>query len=720
MHDLIWQVAAGGFLQAAGEMEHRSSTTVRAMAFPLLPEAESCLAAAFSVISHGKASGSGLQAIAPVFDHLNGNPLTRALQNPWNTMQGSWEAGCPNGDFGSKLEPGMLQTAAEILHREIEQALEKKDYARLDRVCERVLAFLPLFPGDEQDGDISLYDSARLTAALASCYTHLVQENPKTDCISLQNKDCLLLFSCDFSGIQNFIYLISTKSALKMLRSRSFFLELMMAHLLDELLAACDLERCNCLYSGGGHAYVLLPNTPSVKHTVQVFSDEVNRWLQAQFGISLYLACGVQPCSPSALFGQAGQEAYSDVFRGLSAKLGHAKLTRCNAKTLQALNRSRQATRECRICGRPAQKEDLCSWCYGFSRLGGRLTASHQVFAITNKALEQSALWLPLPGIEEKRFACLLSTEQAKALADTPEVLRWYSKNEAVDELVNCRCLWMGDHCPTSLLEELSQQTDGFARMGVFRADVDNLGKAFISGFARADNTKNLVSLARTMAFSRSMSVFFQNYINQILAPFESVLVVYSGGDDMFLVGGWSELLQAAMQLHRAFVRYTGGMLTFSGGFGLYTDHYPIARAAQETADLEDFAKQNPGKNAITLFAETDSLRFEWPLFETCVMGEKYRLLDAFFSEDSNGRGNSFLYQLLEYLRLAEDRLNLARCAYLLARMKPSRDSTKEQKKAYEVFSRNFYAWALLPEDRRQLIAAIYLYVYLNRKQDTK
>ena len=718
MHDLIWQIAAGGFLQAAQEMGKRCGASPQVTALTLSTTADTCLAAAFTVVSHGKTVGNGLQAIAPVFDHLGGNPLVHALDNPWNSSQEEWTAGCPNGKFGSKLELEIVQKTAKKLYEKMEQALAKEDYAQLDDVCEKVLTFLPLFPGDEQDGDISLYDSARLTAALASCYAHFIQENPETDCATLRERDSLLLFSCDFSGIQNFIYLISTKSALKMLRSRSFFLELLMAHLLDELLDTCDLARCNCLYSGGGHAYVLLPNTQSVKQAVQAFSDSVNHWLQAQFGISLYLACGCQPCSPAALFGQAGQQAYSDVFRGLSAKLGHAKLTRCDAEMLRDLNHSRQDARECRICGRPAQQNDLCNWCDRFSRLGGRLTVPHQVFAITSKVLEQSQLWLPMPGINGDRFACVLSVEQAKGLPISQEILRWYSKNEIVEELVDCRCLRMGDHCPTSLLEELSQQSEGVARMGVFRADVDNLGKAFISGFARQNDTQNLVSLARTMAFSRSMSMFFQNYINQILNPFSGVLVVYSGGDDLFLVGGWSELLRAAVQLHQAFVRYTGGALTFSGGFGLYTDHYPIARAAQETAELEDFSKQNPGKNALTLFAESADLRFEWPVFESCVMAEKYQLLDSFFGEDENGRGQAFLYQLLEYLRQAQDRLNLARCAYLLARLRPGRDSTEKQKKAYEVFSQNFYRWALQPEDRRQLIAAIYLYVYLNRKKD--
>lgn len=43
----------------------------------------------------------------------------------------------------------------------------------------------------------------------------------------------------DISGIQNFIYSIGDKGALKGLRARSFYLEIMMEHIIDELLEKC-------------------------------------------------------------------------------------------------------------------------------------------------------------------------------------------------------------------------------------------------------------------------------------------------------------------------------------------------------------------------------------------------------------------------------------------------------------------------------------------------
>ena len=50
-----------------------------------------------------------------------------------------------------------------------------------------------------------------------------------------------------------------------------------------------------------------------------------------------------------------------------------------------------------------------------------------------------------------------------------------------------------------------------------------------------------------------------------------------------------------------------------------------------------------------------------------------------------------------------------------LARLEPGESAAPAQKEAYRRFSQGFYRWALEPEGRRQLIAAVYLYVYLHR-----
>ena len=55
----------------------------------------------------------------------------------------------------------------------------------------------------------------------------------------------LLLVSGDFSGIQDTVYTISSKGALKSLRARSFMLELLTEHIVYEILQLAEMtESC--------------------------------------------------------------------------------------------------------------------------------------------------------------------------------------------------------------------------------------------------------------------------------------------------------------------------------------------------------------------------------------------------------------------------------------------------------------------------------------------
>ena len=277
-------------------------------------------------------------------------------------------------------------------------------------------------------------------------------------------------------------------------------------------------------------------------------------------------------------------------------------------------------------------------------------------------------------------------------------------------------------------MKDYAEDAEGIDRIAVLRMDVDNLGQAFVSGFENKENGDRYVTLSRTAAFSRQMTIFFKYHINRILNnPVCSCLseerrkkegrdlsIVYSGGDDVFLIGAWNEVIEAALDIRNCFSVYSQNQLTISGGIGLYGSSYPIHIMADETGELESFSKKLKNKNAVTLFS--DGGRYNWDVFEKIVMGEKYALLYQFF-ENSEERGKSFLYKLLDYIRNREDKINVARYLYLLARLEPSDDAPEERKADYRQFSGTMYDWIRSDEDSRQLVTAIYLYAYHMRKK---
>lgn len=675
--------------------------------------------------------------LSPVFTHLNGQHPGKALplapQNGTLRMPVSGEAARTD----AAAYAGIL--------REIQTQLKglPPQAEWLDSLLVLLESYTSAVPSSTNTGespDISLFDHLKITAAVGSCISVYLEDQGIRDYQAelmehenaFRKKEAFLLYSADFSGIQRFIYTVSTKGALKALRSRSFFLEMTMEHYIDELLGLCGVSRANLLYSGGGHCYVLLPNTENVKQCLERWNLRFNNWLSEQFGTVLYLADGFTPCSANDLTNTPTEaEPYKAMFRRVSSAVAKKKLHRYSAQQIIQMNRLEEnlSGQECRVCGRTdhlTSVDDgtsLCPWCATFEQISGAIQRN-SVFLVTDGADRKAAFSLPTP--ENAASFYLTNEGQARAaLADGQNVRRIYTKNVAYAGLKYSTRIYVGDYAASNSLQDLASGSDGIRRLAVCRMDLDNLGQAFVSGFENADGTnaaerQRYVTISRTAAFSRQMSLFFKCYINPLLSgeyaarkPLQ-VTIVYSGGDDVFLVGAWNDTMEAARRIRNALKEYSCGSLTLSGGIGLFDDHHPIRQAAAQTELLESDAKAYPQKNAVSLFTPDASHTYNWDNFEKDVLGEKLSELNRFFSGDTKGRGTAFLYHILDLLRQAQsdpaEKMPLARIAFLLSRLEPLGNAH------YKTFSQNMIRWSVNANDRRSLITAIYLHVYANRK----
>ncbi|MDD4570259.1 MAG: hypothetical protein PHE70_09065 [Tepidanaerobacteraceae bacterium] len=72
----------------------------------------------------------------------------------------------------------------------------------------------------------------------------------------------------------------------------------------------------------------------------------------------------------------------------------------------------------------------------------------------------------------------------------------------------------------------------------------------------------------------------------------------------------------------------------------------------------------------------------------------------------------------MELLINRDEKINLARYAYLLARLEPDNKATDEQKDLYHEFSKQMYQWMQNDKDCKELITAIYIYAYLTREKE--
>lgn len=712
-------------------------------------------------------------ALGSVFNILNGNHCD--MHYLPSTMDRQGKINYPTKDsitfdsaFYGKIEREIRSALKDLAD---ESRINAEYINSLLSVLEAYLTYIPSSTDLSQQTDISLYDHMKLTAAIGNCILPWLREQGIADyraelfagAGNFYKKEVFYLYSMDLSGIQSFIYRqFGTDDVLKNLRARSFYLEIMMENFIDTLLHRTGLSRANLIYSGGGHAYLILPNTAACREAAEDFSQRVNAWLRETFGIDIFLGTGGAPCSANTLE-NVPEGSYQELFRTVSRKISRSKSRRYTASQLRMLNkgRGRDGGRECRICHRSdlLTQDNLCGICSGLTALSAQIL-DRDFFVIRSE--EDGVDQMP---VFEGQYLQAADIKKVRAMiAEDDLFICAYSKNEFYTGYEYATNLWVADYSSARTLGELVKDGKGISRLGVIRADVDNLGTAFVSGFPKEYQT-----LSRAAAFSRTLSMFFKWHVNALLknggyrledggtdiremtslngknaeaagssgAGPRRATVIYAGGDDLFIVGAWKDIIEFSVDLHRSLEAFSIGTLKISAGIGIFDEKYPISYIASQCGDLESASKEVEGKNAVTLFTEKENT-YHWEELIDEVLGEKFRLLYRFFSfskestgssKESSGnskesieRGKAFLYRILQLFRESEDKINLARLAYLLARLEPSKkggdEKALEYARLYDEFKKKLYQWQRNEKDRRQFITAIYIYAYLTRGEE--
>lgn len=256
----------------------------------------------------------------------------------------------------------------------------------------------------------------------------------------------------------------------------------------------------------------------------------------------------------------------------------------------------------------------------------------------------------------------------------------------------------------------------GSELLGVLKADADNLGLIFSKGFENPGRAEpglhdiDRKTVSRYLTMSRMLELFFSGWLKEILSgdhkktvideltsleniekerfrkyleaeqiDFNKIYTVYSGGDDLVLVGPWETMIVFSIFLNWQFRKYTcnNPFITLSAGLTFIKPNFPIASAIKQ-ADLlltkskggtihEESGDTKQGQDK-TPSEEKDNGKDRITLFGTTVTWNKLSELINFFlflneklndknSENPDNKGSniniSFLHRLLEYHRMA-------------------------------------------------------------------
>ena len=254
---------------------------------------------------------------------------------------------------------------------------------------------------------------------------------------------------------------------------------------------------------------------------------------------------------------------YKNIFNSLGKQLAESKLTKYTLNQIVSLNTNNEVDgRECRVCGLVSKSsKDICYLCDSLVEYGSEFLKEDSVFIFTKESdLRKKNLKM----FSYKNGSNYMQVYNKNNLdINERNLIKQYSKNSFDVGKNRETVVFMGDYSVKNYtFSDYAKNSTGINRLGVLRADVDDLGKAFVSGFNNVDDEKSTINystISRTSALSESLSMFFKYYINDILKnkggkykkvsitnslnkDARNLSVVYSGGDDLFVVGSWNEV----------------------------------------------------------------------------------------------------------------------------------------------------------------------------------
>ena len=718
-----------------------------------------------------------------------------------------------------------LDNVLKQLKEDLEEMKEKDLLTpeKLNSVLEESCVYFPSSSYVDYP-DVPYYDHVKLTAAVAVCmYIYDMEKRNNRDYKNKyfkksqkkeREKTKFLFVSGEFTGIQNFIYTITSKMAMKSLRGRSFYLELFIEHIIDEILEALNLSRVNLIYSAGSQFYMLLPNVPKTIEILENYKKIVNDFLLKELGTSVYYEISHTETSAEELGNKLSENIkkenqIKEIFKRNSIETSRKKLNRYSEKQLEEifdedsdLNKIYNDTKECVICKKSEKEEiliknsqnesngniEICDSCKNYIKLGRDISKSfHQKRTFfMEKNCEENSSKLKFPkypkGSVEIVFRNFETVEEVEK--ESEKFYRFYSINDDYFGKGNSRNIKIGNYNIKSTNEEkennlvefteLVKKSKGIERLAVLRADIDNLGTLFQTGFedrrfVNIDGEKEpykFVRFSKTVVLSRYLSDFFKRVINLILerknltdeknelfkeycniitertkekTDGRNIVLVYSGGDDVFAIGTWNDIIEFSVDLRTAFKEFSSDRVTLSAGIGFFDENYPIFQMAQKTGELEKLAKSyneneigKTTKDAIALFGveKNDKLNhvYKWDDFIGKVLNEKYKYLKSRISLKENEEtekvfvGKSKWYSLMNLIRSQfeekEDekhRIDIARFAYIIVRIKYDKQNERQQKN-YLDLKKQLFEWIKNEEDAKQLLTAINILIYEYRE----
>jgi CRISPR-associated protein Csm1 len=510
----------------------------------------------------------------------------------------------------------------------------------LDTLMERYCWCIP--SSTDKEEDISLYQHSKLTAAFAGAlYRYYEKNGSLTESALNSNDEAFFFVQGDMSGIQKYIFDIKThEHSAKLLRARSFQVWALCEIIAEYIAEQFGVFRENIITSSGGKFLLLLPNIREAKTKLEGLRLEIETHFLKEFAgkIAFVLSEGV-PASSSGV----QKENMRNLFNMISMRGDEAKQKKMQAALskhghiLENLYDDLQKNKECSCCETLAvdpkyKDEKRCKNCNDLIKIGEELVKSKKIILETDK-LSSFDKMVKLTDEKNKQFGYLLEYKAGSPLLPLPYEVPFESGKILT-------------------FEQIAEKKDGDKKLAMFKADVDNLGLIFSSSL------EEKISFSRYAQLSRQLHYFFSAYTAWFIRTKYSgtIYTVFSGGDDICLLGAWDTIMDFAFEFRKKFSEFTNNnpYLTLSAGIALANPKLPVRSIAAMAEEALEKAKNRKDKND-----ETKIVKNGISVFGVTVSWEEYEqsLKDGkeILEHMKSGRVSSaVVYKMIDFANRAQ------------------------------------------------------------------
>ncbi|MBS1736759.1 MAG: type III-A CRISPR-associated protein Cas10/Csm1 [Bacteroidetes bacterium] len=472
---------------------------------------------------------------------------------------------------------------------------------------------------------ISLYEHLKTTAAIAIALYDF-KEEAKTSLSDIKAKPEILplILSCwDISGIQKFIYNVSSTKASVSLKGRSFYLQLLMETVKQMVLDHPDIKAFTgqVVYSSGGKMFVLLPNTSKCKNALTEVQKKLEKILWNEHKEALYVNSGFvefradsgrkggvilkdnfgeikndatiaelweqviditaankyrkyknlfqNNCINLSSFGNWGNDYGLCAVSGLEGRKGIDLVTIDSERDLLVT----KAVREQKELGEVLKDVDYIITYLEADTKGNTYLENRTKNDKAKKHLEIHGTGIHHYLFDQKELADNGAEFRNITSVDVSRVRRINNTDfSAITSLKGNKCTYGFQFYGGN---QQAQKSGGNKTFKELCEVIDNQGniKNTYLGVLRMDVdnlgkifkeglSENLRSFAAYSTLSAQLDWFFSGYLNTLRNSLEfkdSVNIIYSGGDDVFAVGRWDKIILFAEKIRSEFKKYCGG-----------------------------------------------------------------------------------------------------------------------------------------------------------------